>query len=111
MIVGCLRYLSLLHHLEEDIRLLRTQVQISHLVYHQQVDAREPVRQLATGAVRERGIHLVKQVLSAKKEPPVAVLQRLEWKRQLLSGPKSPGCRGPGPVLIISGGPDLGVLM
>src|SRR6202789_656684 len=68
----------LLHQLEEDVRLLGSQVEVAHLVDDQYVAAPQPIEELAARAVRQGRVHLVEEVLRADEEAPMAILQRLQ---------------------------------
>src|SRR5215470_294205 len=70
--------IPLLHELEEEVRLLGAQVEIPHLIDQQHVDRHQAVQELARGAVREAGVHLVEQVLCPDEQTAVAVLKGLE---------------------------------
>ena len=51
--------ISLFHELEEDVGLLGFEIEISQLVDDKHVNARQPIDQLARGAVGQRRVHLV----------------------------------------------------
>ena len=85
--------IALLHQLEEDVGLLRPEVEIAHLVDQQDVDPDQAVEQLARGAVGEGGVHLVEEVLRAHEEPAVTVLQALS--RRPVARPVLPTPVGP----------------
>ena len=55
-------------------------LQIPELVNQKHVQAGEAFQELARGAVRQRRIHLIEQILRADELAPVAVLQRLQQK-------------------------------
>lgn len=59
---------ALFHQLEEDVGLLRLEVQVAHFIDDQDVDASEPVDELSARAVRERGVHLVEEILGTDKD-------------------------------------------
>src|SRR6266567_5390211 len=69
--------IALLHHFEEDVGLLGLEVEVAELVADEQIKTSEPVEQLARGAVGERGVHVVEEILGAEEEAAMAVLQRL----------------------------------
>ncbi len=75
---GGLPAVAFFHQLEEDVGLLRLQVQVPHLVNDQQVDAGEAVQQLSGRPVREACVHLVEQVLRLDEQAAVPSLERLE---------------------------------
>src|SRR5664279_5737728 len=54
---------TFLHELEEDVGLFRFQVEVPQFVDEQNVEAGQTIQQFSGGAVGQRGIHLVEQVL------------------------------------------------
>ena len=60
---GRMAPIALLHQLEEDVRLLGLEIEVAHLVDHQDIETREVLEQPAGRAVGERGVHLVEEIL------------------------------------------------
>ena len=82
---------ALLHELEKDVGLLRLDVQVAQLVDDQQRICGQFVDELARGAVRQGGVHLVEQVLRLDEQPPVAILEGLEQDPRGEAGLAHPG--------------------
>ena len=66
---------ALLHQLEEDVGLLGAEVEVAHLVDHEEVDLHQSIDQLAGGVVGEAAVHLVEELLGLDEEAAVAGLQ------------------------------------
>jgi len=66
---------TLLHEFEKDVGLFGFQVEIAQLIDEQEVQAGETLQQLARGTVRQRRIHLVKQILRPDELSTIAILQ------------------------------------
>jgi hypothetical protein len=64
--------------LKKMFALLGAEGQVPHLVDAEERDAGEAVDELAGGAIGERGIHLVEEILGLDEQGAVAVLERLE---------------------------------
>src|SRR5271169_3041011 len=75
---GGMLAVALLHQLEEDVRLLRFQIQIPELVDQKDVQSRQALEQPPRGSIRQRGVHLVEQVLGLDELTTVTILQRLQ---------------------------------
>src|SRR6516164_3321570 len=77
---------ALFHQLEEDIRLLGTQIEIPDLIDQEDIEARPAPDEFARSSVGDRSVHLVEQVLGADEQPAIAVLQSLQQKSGRQSG-------------------------
>src|SRR3954462_5019752 len=97
---GGMPVITLLHELEEGVRLFGLEVQIPEFVDQQDVEAREMVDQLAGGAVGERSVHLVEQILRANELAAQPVLQSLEQDAAGQSGFPHAGGAGENQILV-----------
>src|SRR5262245_41679570 len=70
--------ISFLHELEEYVALLGAEAEVPHLVDTEQGDASQAVDELAGGAIGQRGVELVEEILGFDEQGPVAVLEGLE---------------------------------
>jgi len=75
---AALEAVALLHELEEDVALLRAEVQVAHLIDDDDVETDETIEELAGAPVGEGGVHLVEEVLGLHEEAAAAVEERLE---------------------------------
>ena len=73
---------TLLDELEEDTALFRTQIEIGQFTNDENVQAREPVEEASGGAVCERGIHLVEEIL--RPDEAAADLLQMEVGEELV---------------------------
>lgn len=72
--------------LEEDVALFGPDVDISELINEQDVDTDELIEELSAGAVGERSVHFVEEILSSDEQTSVSVLERLHEQADSESG-------------------------
>ena len=77
---------AFLHQLEEDVGLFGFEIEVPEFVDVQDVDPDERVEQTARGSIRERGVHLIEEILRPNEAPAIAVLNRLEQEPGRESG-------------------------
>ena len=66
---------ALFHELEENVGLLGFHIDVAQLIDQKYVKADQAIEQFARGAVGERSVELIEQVLGANELTTVAVLQ------------------------------------
>jgi hypothetical protein len=67
---------TLFHEFEEDVGLLGFYINVSEFIDAEHVHVGEHFEEPAAGAIRERGIHFIEQILGRDEQRPIAVLHR-----------------------------------
>lgn len=83
---GGMPVIALFHELEERVALFRLEIQVPEFVDQQDVQPCQTVDQLPCGAVGERSVHLIEQILSANELAAQLILQSLEQEATRQSG-------------------------
>jgi len=105
---GWVPLIAFLKELEEDVALLRTQIQISELVDDDEVEPRQIPNELSSRAISQGRIHFVEQVLGLDEESAVAVLQGFEQQAGGDSGLAYAGLADEDDILGLGNEAELG---
>src|SRR5712691_13375303 len=65
--------IALFHEFEKDVGLFRLEVEVPEFIDQKDIQSGQPFQELACGAVGERSIHIIKQVLSTNELTTVTI--------------------------------------
>jgi hypothetical protein len=96
------------HELEKRVGLFGLEIEIAEFVDQKDVQTGQPFQELARGAVRQRRVHLVEQVLGADELAAVSVLDSFEQDAGRQSGFSDTGRTDEDEVLLFGNEVEFG---
>src|SRR5260370_20590575 len=100
--------IALLHQLEKRVRLLGLEIQVAKLVDQKDIQTGQAIQQTARGAIGQRGVHLIEQILRADELATVAILQGLQYDPASQSGFAHAGRPRQHQILVLGDEVELG---